>query len=941
VSLSLISLCVLLTTCSVDPGVGPGGAHAGFSLFGRTINLTLGDVNPMTFEANVSILVPTAFRLAESAPSEVPGSGRMILPSESVSVGRRLAGKSAVRSQTLPLNGSAVLRFLIAPGASADLCGSATLLGEFEMKLTAGLAGIVIEEFDLSPQAIEAIAANEVTICIEIEADFDGELTIDKFMLEFDEKDAAAGGGPGDNSSAPSFNVGSPPPSSLLQVPIASAEGGGAVRTGANRVINGVQYGIVGVLEAATPDVTVPTNNPDSISVSPASVGLATVTQLYLALHSAFVPDVADGTTIATLTATYAGGSTTTLDLVLGGNTAEWSYERAEHVAAFGGVQHASAPVLYSFTSSVDSTSEYTGYIYGTSLDLISTRTLSRLTLSMASPATYASARAANAPAPTWAAQAIIGITLVGPALIPPAPPDPDEACCPVEGRCADMSPGDCQFGGGIALGPDTTCTEDASQCTDIFPPDDGPGNPTGACCLDDGSCVIDTEIGCSFDWAGAYQGDNTTCGGVTCPTTTTPPVVEYVIWYTGNVCCWGAPLMYITDRATFNQPRLRSSFPGGGISPTEPALKVEERGGFTSVQQARDWICPQFTASTFHYWCGRHYQYGGRNWQPGGLGCDFSSLPDVPNPPGLPAPDVCAAHAGEVPDETIACCYPNTTCVEQLPADCDAGGGTPHPDGETRCGVSPCPDPCPEDGVCSDACGDSILARDPDCDLCDLDGSCIAGCPNGDPDCCLGDNMVRNGDAESGTGASDFTSKVGTIPEWNVFQGSLTTVSYSASGHSALNSADSAEIGGGKNYFAGGPAGVSPALAQNNIFLNEYTPLWAIEEGRVTATLSAYIGGWGTHADDLTVTAVFRDELLNDVAVFSIGPVSNADRDNDSRLLYRCATINVPTNAVTAEVVITARRIVGSYNDGYVDNISLVLERTDCPSDRAGGGCD
>ena len=80
---------------------------------------------------------------------------------------------------------------------SADLCDSATLMGEFEMKLTAGVGGIVNEAFDLSPEALEAIAANDVTICIEITSDFDGDITIGEYYFAFG--GGAAGNQPHDS----------------------------------------------------------------------------------------------------------------------------------------------------------------------------------------------------------------------------------------------------------------------------------------------------------------------------------------------------------------------------------------------------------------------------------------------------------------------------------------------------------------------------------------------------------------------------------------------------------------------------------------------------------------------------------------------------------------------------------------------------------------------
>ena len=92
--------------------------------------------------------------------------------------------------------------------------------------------------------------------------------------------------------------------------------------------------------------------------------------------------------------------------------------------------------------------------------------------------------------------------------------------------------------------------------------------------------------------------------------------------------------MLYITDRTGFEERESRASFPGGGIDHSIDVIKVEYQGGFASVEDARAWICPKFTSRSFHYWCTAHYQMDGKNWHPGGLGCDLSHLPDTDSPP-------------------------------------------------------------------------------------------------------------------------------------------------------------------------------------------------------------------------------------------------------------------------------------------------------------------
>ncbi|MCB9850212.1 MAG: hypothetical protein H6817_05860 [Phycisphaerales bacterium] len=847
--------------CSVELN---GGDEVRIGILNKLVTITFRSIGAIEAKDDEMVSVPTAIRLFEETPPQAPALGQMTLPSTSVGVVQRL-GKSEHRSaKALPLTGNATIRFRIAPGQSADLCATATLLAEYDLVLTAGSPSIVDETYDISPDAIAALMANDVTVCIEVDSQFDADLSIGDVIFGF--------GGTTANDPPPSAALEPTTlPSGLLQVPI-DGRSGKAVRAAVNRTIGGVSYGIVGVLEAQTPDVTATPVDAASITVDPLELGLVSVNTLYIATHSSFVPDVANGVQLATLTVTYKSGSATVLNLVAGENTAEWSYDRPEHVTNHGGVQHAKPTALYSFATSVQSASTYTGYVYALTLAVDASRTISSIALSMADPSTYASSRTSAGAQATWAGQSVSGITLLGIPYVPPT-----EACCAPDGHCADVPPADCPahfdgdgmpqgagtscadancasiddvtpeacclppivmdfpgvpapegyvcdmidgtlpyqtrddciFFGGIPQGPGTTC--ETVACPEFYacclPPTDGGGytcqeltfddcvqqggdpkaagvtcddNPCpAACCFDDGSCAdhVPTtciEFGgtpgpveslCSFSEClgaccapdgccelatleacdadgGAYQGFAVECNADTCPEAygcftvhnfpeparymtvraacdfestllsdlpgggndpTAPALIlddvipgatwptreeaaseccklisdindgdassgnlptgtfngiehgldqilvdacevpdDYVVWFTGNVCCWGAPWIYISTRSTFEEPRLRSSFSGGGIDPEVLAIKVEIMGGFTDFAEAQAWICPKFESESYHYWCGSHLQWAGQNWRAGNLGCD---LGDLEAPGTYPESDGCAAY--------------------------------------------------------------------------------------------------------------------------------------------------------------------------------------------------------------------------------------------------------------------------------------------------------
>ncbi len=123
------------------------------------------------------------------------------------------------------------------------------------------------------------------------------------------------------------------------QVPLRNVEGV-AVAADPTAKYNGVEYAILGVLSASTPDAPGgPTS--DRLNVDLALLGLASVERIRIGTASSWAADLSDGVTAATLTFEFADDDgPVTLPLVLGETTSEWAYDRLEYAAIAGGVQH-------------------------------------------------------------------------------------------------------------------------------------------------------------------------------------------------------------------------------------------------------------------------------------------------------------------------------------------------------------------------------------------------------------------------------------------------------------------------------------------------------------------------------------------------------------------------------------------------------------------------
>ena len=177
--------------------------------------------------------------------------------------------------------------------------------------------------------------------------------------------------------------------------------------------------------------------------------------------------------------------------------------------------------------------------------------------------------------------------------------------------------------------------------------------------------------------------------------------------------------------------------------------------------------------------------------------------------------------------------------------------------------------------------------------------------------------NLLVNPGADAGAGATD-SDTVLPLPGWTV-ESSLTAVQYGAPAFPTVE--DSTRLGGGANFFAGGPGG-DVSSATQVVDVSRAAP--EIDAGRVSASLSALIGGYSGQDDAATVSAVPVEVALSgDDARTRDGRPSAPACRTYCRARRRS---RVPAGTRSIRVTITATRAQGNFNDGYVDNVSLSL---------------
>lgn len=203
-------------------------------------------------------------------------------------------------------------------------------------------------------------------------------------------------------------------------------------------------------------------------------------------------------------------------------------------------------------------------------------------------------------------------------------------------------------------------------------------------------------------------------------------------------------------------------------------------------------------------------------------------------------------------------------------------------------------------------------------------DGHAVGLAPAGQAPAAFGQNLVFNGDAEYNRGFNGNATQQYAAGWNNPGPGGITMINYLAGGGFPSPS-DPGPADRGKNFFSGG-TNLTSTMTQR-IDVGNLTS--AIANGQVTFLLSAWLGGFTNQNDTATVVAHFLDSTSAEIGLVQLLPVTAADRGNVTKFLLREQLNSLPTATRYIDIELTATRVPTGENDGYADNISLMLLRT------------
>lgn len=174
-----------------------------------------------------------------------------------------------------------------------------------------------------------------------------------------------------------------------------------------------------------------------------------------------------------------------------------------------------------------------------------------------------------------------------------------------------------------------------------------------------------------------------------------------------------------------------------------------------------------------------------------------------------------------------------------------------------------------------------------------------------------LGENLIVNGDAESG------------VAGWTGFDGYdlFQSVDY---GSNWVRPTEPGPVDRGAKMFTG-VGGQAAGYQLIDLDGLGATPL--------AYTLSGWLGGWQAQADNALLYVSFLDATGAEIGHSVIGPVMPDERGGLTGLFYREDRGILPLGVARLQFSLSMERMGGGDNDGYADNLRFVLTPVPEPS--------
>ncbi|MFI5491316.1 hypothetical protein [Actinoplanes sp. NPDC051859] len=176
--------------------------------------------------------------------------------------------------------------------------------------------------------------------------------------------------------------------------------------------------------------------------------------------------------------------------------------------------------------------------------------------------------------------------------------------------------------------------------------------------------------------------------------------------------------------------------------------------------------------------------------------------------------------------------------------------------------------------------------------------------------------NLIANGGAESDPGG---TGQPSAVTGWTTSEGTAAVVAYGTPGYPTAGGPGPQDRG--RNFLTGG----NSALTRLTQVVTLPDPA-QIDAGTTRFDFTGWLGGYAGQDDGARLSLEFLSATGAPLALSVLGPVTATQRGSVTGLLARSGSGTVPPGSRLARVVLLMTRDGGTANDGYADDISLVL---------------
>jgi FG-GAP-like repeat len=191
-----------------------------------------------------------------------------------------------------------------------------------------------------------------------------------------------------------------------------------------------------------------------------------------------------------------------------------------------------------------------------------------------------------------------------------------------------------------------------------------------------------------------------------------------------------------------------------------------------------------------------------------------------------------------------------------------------------------------------------------------------------------LAGNLLANGDFEG-----RLPGKSNPLTGWEL-SGRMFHLRYGAASHAFTPSwlaAPRYGTGGGFMLW-GGDSTATNGITTAAQTVDVSASAEAIDAGRATGNLSAYLGGARAYGDRMAARAEFRGGAGEALGSLELGPVTAEDRRNVSTLLRRADSAVVPASTRTIRVTLTSIDDDKAFSSAIADNVKLTLTTAPAP---------